>query len=123
MRLLAHSLLLAPVLLSSCVVAYGPDWGGGAVGTDAAEIAWNRDGFSAKGLNQSKGLQTVADTIKDMWQNYLLLKGFEFLTGRYYTHEGKIVDSATTVKLEELRNARTLAEGEQALEALKLMPQ
>jgi hypothetical protein len=109
--------------LASCVVSYGPDWGVASVGTDAQEMTANRDGFRVVGLNQSKGLQTVADTIKDMWQNYLLLKGFEFITGKYYTHEGKVVDAATTVKLEELRNARTLAEGEQALQALQLMPQ
>lgn len=107
-------------VLNSCIVAGGDGWYGASVGTDAKRIKWNRDGFEAEEMNQSKGLQTVADTVKQMWQSYLMLKGFEFLTGKYYTHEGKLVDSATTIKLEELRNAASVAEAENALKVLKL---
>ena len=107
-------------LLSSCVVAGGEGWYGASVGTDATRMKWNRDGFEAEGMNQSKGLQLVADTVKEMWQNYLLAEGLKYLAGKYYDHQGALVDADTTLKLEELRNAASAAEAEHALEVLKL---
>lgn len=80
----------------------------------------NATGFSFASNNNSAAFVKLMDTIEKMWQNYLVAEGLKFALGKYYTHEGKVVDAATTVKLEELRNAASVAEAEHALEALKL---
>ncbi len=119
--------LLTGEFLVSCVGFYAKDGNGGsttfiAAGTDAESIDAMSTGFHAKNFNQSKGLKIVGDTVLKIWRAYLLEKGLEFLSGQYYTHQGKVVDSATTVKLEELRNAKSVADAEAQLEILKATP-
>lgn len=115
-----------PLLLASCVMAKGNnktgDWAYNSLGTDATTLAVRSTGMSAGALNQSKALKAVTDAISKMWSSYLMLKGFEFISGKYYDHLGNELNAGTTIKLEELRNAHSLAEGEQALRALEMAP-
>jgi hypothetical protein len=106
-------LILLAVLLvffTGCIVAGGKDpsgatWAIGMAGTDADELDVTTAGLHGKKINQSKGMKIVADTVKKMWDAYLLLKGVEFITGQYYTLEGAKVNQTTTLELEKLRNA------------------
>lgn len=113
--------------LTACVLYSGTDPNGAksvlaSVGTDAATIDALPSGLHAVGFNQSKGLQIVGDTVAKMWNAYLIKEGLIFSLGKYYTQQGKVVDSATTIKLEELRNAKSAADAAAHLKELELLP-
>lgn len=106
---------------ASCTVVNHPSAGYYAsLGGDTVKMKADAAGYSFDSNSNSAAFRDVIKQVRLSWQSYLVAEGLKFLSGKYYDHEGKIVDSATTVKLEELRNAQTLAEGEQALQALKL---
>ena len=106
---------------ASCTIVNHPTAGYYAsLGGDTTKMKADSAGYSFDSNSNSAAFRDVIKQIRLSWQSYLVAEGLKFLSGKYYDHEGKIVDSATTVKLEELRNAQTLAEGEQALQALKL---
>lgn len=111
----------------SCIVASGTDptgakWGIGMVGTDAGELVADTGGLHIKDLNQSKGLQIAGDTIKKMFDSYLLAEGLKFLAGEYYNLEGAKVGSAQTIELEKLRNAASEAEFAHQLKMMEAAP-
>jgi hypothetical protein len=120
---LLHSILcfLLSALLNACVVYKGKDVYFGAVGTDAEEVTAQSDKLTVTGMNNSRAFDRAAQMVEKMWNAYLTLQGFKFVTGRYYDHEGKVVDSATSVKLEELRNAASEAEAASKLKELELL--
>lgn len=89
------------------------------IGLDADEIAL-KSGAKLKKVNTSIAFTASAETVRKMFANYLTAQGLRFLGGKYYDHQGQIVSADQTVKLEELRNARTLAEGERALKAMEI---
>jgi hypothetical protein len=115
--------LILVSLLSSCM-----GYRGGqnptllAIGLDANKITLP-GGAIFEGLNMSKALGDTLKQVKGMWMSYLLTNGLKYMAGKYYSLEGQKLGSSTTIKLEELRNAKSLAEGEQALKALQLAPQ
>lgn len=99
--------------LPACTVASGNGWKYSSVGGDA-------EGISAAGIarvNNSTAFGKGADTVKGMFTNYLLAEGIKYLGGKYYDAKGAEVSSAETVKLEELRNAKSAADAEAALKA------
>lgn len=110
--------LLALGLLCSCTQMEGTGWKYTSLGGNMAGSI-TPAGFSGS-VNNSDAFRDVIKQVRLSWQSYLVAEGLKFLSGRYYDHEGKIVDAGTTVKLEELRNARSLAESNAALETLKL---
>lgn len=57
------------------------------------------------------------------FRNYMLLKGFEFAAGKYYDNKGAELDSATTLDLERLRNAKSAQDQAHALDILKATPE
>lgn len=114
-------LAVVAVICASCTIVNHPTAGYYAsLGGDTTKMKADSAGYSFDSNSNSAAFRDVIKQIRLSWQSYLVAEGLKFLSGKYYDHEGKIVDSATTVKLEELRNAQTLAEGEQALQALKL---
>lgn len=113
--------LLALWLLCSCTVINHPTAGYYAsLGGDTSGMKSDASGYSFNSNSNSAAFKDVIKQVRLSWQSYLVAEGLKFLSGRYYDHEGKIVDAGTTVKLEELRNARSLAESNAALETLKL---
>jgi hypothetical protein len=111
-----------PFLCSACVHHKGVGWSTTSFGTDASRYTATAEKLEIIDMVQSKSLQIVADTIKEMWQNYLIAEGLKFALGEYYGHEGKLVDASTKIKLEELRNAASVAEAEAALKVLQATP-
>lgn len=108
-------------LCAGCTIVKHPTAGTYAsLGGDTTLMKSDAGGFSFASNQNSAAFRDVLKQVRLSWQSYLVAEGLKFLSGRYYDHEGKVVDSATTVKLEELRNAQSLAEGNQALEALKI---
>lgn len=115
------ALLLLPFLLVSCMTAKGTgtEWTITAVGTDITGLDIKPTGMTATKIDNSAALKAVLAQVSKMWTNYLMAEGLKFLAGKYYDHAGLEVSSAQTVQLEELRNAKSLAEGNLALETLK----
>jgi hypothetical protein len=118
-------LLLAAVLMtcmSSCIVYRGGDRPLlAAAGMNADEITLP-GGATFKGINTADAFRDVVKQVRNMWQSYLVAEGLKFVSGLYYSHQGTIVNQATTVRLEELRNARDLDLAKLKLEELKLFP-
>lgn len=115
--------IIALALMCSCTIVKHPTAGTYAsLGGDTSKMKADASGFSFDSNSNSAAFRDVLKQVRLSWQAYLVAEGLKFLAGQYYTHEGKIVDSATTVKLEELRNARSLAESNAAIETLKLAP-
>lgn len=111
------ALLLCLAWLPACTSVKGTGWSYNSFGGDAKGIHVSADRFEVTELKQSAALKNVTETIRGMWTNYLLAKGIEYMADKYYAHEGKIVSSAETVKLEELKNAKSVADAEAALKA------
>jgi high-affinity nickel permease len=112
---------LLSALLNSCVAYKGQGVYFGAVGTDADEVTVEPLRFQVRGMNNSRAFDRAAQMVEKMWDAYMMLQGFTFVTGRYYDHEGKIVDSARSVKLQELRNAASEAEAASKIKELELL--
>lgn len=108
---------------SSCTIVKHPTAGTYAsLGGDTSKMKSDASGFSFDSNSNSAAFRDVLKQVRLSWQSYLVAEGLKFLSGQYYTHEGKLVDAGTTVKLEELRNARSLEESKLALETLKAAP-
>ena len=119
----AAAVVAAVVMMAGCTVVRHPAAGMYAsLGGDTAMMKSDASGFSFDSNSNSAAFRDVIKQVRLSWQSYLVAEGLKFLGGKYYDHEGKIVDAGTTVKLEELRNARSLAEGNLALETLKATP-
>lgn len=108
-------------VLSSCVAYKDGDRYFGAVGTDAKKVKVNSEGLEIEEMNNSIAFKETSKLVQKIWNSYLTLAGLKFVSGLYYNHQGKIVDQATTVKLEELRNANSVDMANLKLEELKLM--
>lgn len=120
--LLTLATLLAAFSLTSCV-AYrgGAEPVFVALGTDAEDVTVEPQRLQMKGMNNSRALDRAAQAVERTWRNWLLYKGLVFLSGRYFDHAGQQVDSATTVKLEELRNAASEAQAAAKLKELQIL--
>jgi hypothetical protein len=112
MLMKAAALVLLPVMLVSCMAASGNDqtgeWKLMAAGLDAESLKTTSKGFDGQKVNMSTSFKATLKTVEKLWNAYLTLKGFEFISGRYYDHLGKEVDAATSVKLTELKNANSV---------------
>lgn len=110
--------------LAACTMATGDRTAGkyffGSVGGDVEGLNQTPDGISAGAINNSASFKSAVAAVKGMWTGYLTAAGLKYSLGKYYGHEGKVVDADKAVKLEELRNAKSAEQGRQALEALKL---
>jgi hypothetical protein len=116
--------LLSILLLTSCTIARHPTAGlYASMGGDTKGLKMDASGISMDSNDNSSAFKDVMKQIKSMWTNYLMAKGLEYVSGLYYNHQGKVVGDATTVKLEELRNAKDLKLAELKLEELKIMPE
>lgn len=93
-------------------------YSGTFVGTDVTGLNHTANGFSLAGMNQTKGLKLVADTVNKMWSNYLIAKGLEYVSGKYYDRQNNIVSTDKTIQLEKLRNAKSVADAEAAQKVL-----
>jgi len=116
-----HLIFLLPVVLSACVAAKGTGWYFGAVGTDAEDLNVSAAAFRVKQMNNSKALGVALEAVQKMWRNYLLSEGLKFIAGRYFDHQGRIVDANKTIKLEELHNAQSEAEAAAKLKELEVL--
>lgn len=115
--------IFIPFLCCQCTYVSHPVAGKYAsLGGDTLGHKQDASGFSFRSNRNSPAFVKLMDTVEKMWKNYLLLQGLEFALGKYYTHEGKLVDASTTVKLEELRNAKSVADAEAALKMLQATP-
>lgn len=113
--------LLACVMISSlttaCTTASGNGWKYTSVGADTTGLDVSSAGIRAATISQSPAFGKAADVIKGMWTNYLMAEGLKFVSGQYYSHQGKLADQATTVQLEKLRNAKSVTDAKAALDA------
>ena len=116
-----HLTFLLPIVLSACVAAKGTGWYFGAVGTDAEDLNVSAAGFHVKRMDNSKALGATLEAVQKMWRNYLLTEGLKFVAGRYFDHQGRVVDADKTIKLEELHNAQSEAEAAAKLKELELL--
>lgn len=69
--------------------------------------------------NATPALQSVLATVEKAWKGYLLNAGLKFVAGKYYDQQGKVLAADHTVKLEKLRNAKSIADAENALKVLQ----
>lgn len=118
-----HLSFLLPIVLSACVAAKGTGWYFGAIGTDADDLNVSAAGFHVKQINNSKALGVTLDAVQKMWRNYLITEGLKFIAGRYFDHQGRVVDADKTIKLEELHNAQSEAEAAAKLKELEVLSQ
>ena len=116
-----HLTFLLPIVLSACVAAKGTGWYFGAVGTDADVLNVSAAGFHVEHMNNSKALGATLEAVQKMWRNYLITEGLKFIAGRYFDHQGRVVDSDKTIKLEELHNAQSEAEAAAKLKELGVL--
>lgn len=116
-----HLTFLLPIVLSACVAAKGTGWYFGAVGTDAEDLNVSAGGFQVKRMDNSKALGVTLEAVQKMWRNYLLAEGLKFVAGRYFDHQGRVVDADKAVKLEELHNAQSEAAAAAKLKELELL--
>ena len=111
-------LLLLP--LAACTHITHPTAGEyTSVGGDTAKFRADAAGFSFDSNNNSLSFKAVLSTIDKMWRNFLVAEGLKWVAGRYYDHQGAIVAGDKAIKLEELRNAKSVADAEAALATLK----
>jgi len=118
---------LAPLLcllLASCTTYNGTTPGGGSyaatyVGTRATGIDHTPAGFKGD-LDNSVAFKDASTTVRAMFQSYLTMAGLKYSLGKYYDQEAKVVSANKAVKIEELRNAKSATEGQNALEALRI---
>jgi len=97
------------LLVSSCTIVKHPTAGLYAtMGGNTRMIKMESSGISMDSNDNSSAFESAAQQIKSMWSNYLIAKGLEYVSGLYYTHQGKVVDATTTARLERLRNAKDL---------------
>lgn len=108
-------------LLCSCTIVKHPTAGYyGSVGGDTSRLNADASGFSFDSNSNSAAFRDVIKQVRLSWQSYLVAEGLKFISGRYYDHEGKVVENATTIKLEEIRAEEAKAAAQTSLEALKL---
>jgi len=101
-------------------MAKGPGWSYSSLGADVSGLNVSADGIRADELRQSVALGKVTDTVRGMWTNYLMAEGVRFLAGKYYGLKGDELNAQTSVQLENLRNAKSAADANTALETLKI---
>ncbi len=113
-------LILASCLsagLTSCTVASGNatagTWNVKSVGGDVGEITPG----GMKRMNNSAALTKAADTVKGMFSNYLMAEGLKYLGGKYYDSKNAEISASQGVKLEKLKNAKSVTDAEAALKA------
>ena len=115
--LITYSLILA--LIPSCANIKGNGWQFTTVGTDTKGFSVTADGMQFDDMNQSIAFKETTKLVNLMWRSYIMGKLMEYVSGKYYDHQGKIVNQEATVKLENLRNAKSAADAKAALETLK----
>lgn len=111
--------VLGLLVLPSCTVANGNGtaWSYKSVGGDFTGTL-TPAGINGT-VNNSTAFGKATDTIKGMWTNYLMAEGLKYLSGKYYDAKGAEVSSAETVKLQELKNAKSVADAEASLKVLE----
>ena len=115
--LITYSLILT--LIPSCANIKGNGWQFTTVGTDTKGFSLTADGMQFDDMNQSIAFKETTKLVNLMWKSYIMGKLLQYVSGKYYDHQGKIVNQETTVKLENLRNAKSAADAKAALETLK----
>lgn len=115
--LITYSLILT--LIPSCANIKGNGWQFTTVGTDTKGFSVTADGMQFDDMNQSIAFKETTKLVNLMWKSYIMGKLLQYVSGKYYDHQGKIVNQETTVKLEKLRNADSAADAKAALETLK----
>ena len=101
-------------------MAKGPGWSYSSLGADVSGLNVSAKGIRAEELRQSVAMGKVTDTMRGMWTNYLMAEGVKFLAGKYYDMKGGEMNAQTSVQLENLRNAKSAADANTALETLKI---
>jgi len=116
-------LVLLPMLFQVACGHYSGNattgkFSGTFLGTNLQEVNHTAAGFAAAGMNQTEGLKIAADTVNKMWSNYLIAKGLEYVSGKYYDHKNNLVSTDKTIQLEKLKNAKSVADAEAAQKVL-----
>jgi len=119
MKKILIALLMCSLSVSCVAFKDGPTYLG-IVGGDASLIEIPNK-LTIKDLNTSIAFSSTVKAVKDMWSNYLISEGLKYVAGQYYNHEGQVLKASTSVKLEELKNAKSAADAAAKLEELKLL--
>ena len=101
----------------ACTTAEGAGWKYASFATDTEGLEVSPSGMKAAKLNQSIAFGKTADTIRGMWTNYLISEGVRYFAGKYFDQAGTELSNQQTLKLEELRNAKSVADAEAAMQA------
>lgn len=121
-------ILLVSLLLQSCASpyltdgtakAFLPNVGGIMVIEELSVGTIHLRGYKSDTV---EGFKATLASVQKMWSTYLITRGLEFVAGRYYDHAGKQIASSQAVRLEELRNAKSVADADAALKLLQATP-
>ena len=115
-------LLLLPCA-TSCFTATGntEGWAITALGTDLTGLDIAQVGMKADRIDNSTSLKMVTAEVRRMWTNYLIFAGIKYIADQYYSLEGAKVDSATSIKLDELKNANSVDMANIKLQELQII--
>lgn len=115
---------IVPLVIISCTQVKHPTAGTyTSIGGDMNGLTADSEGFSFASNTNSPAFIATLKQIRVMWQSYLIAEGLKFVTDHYYDNQNIQISSEKEIMLEKLRNAKSLEEGEQALEALRLQSQ
>lgn len=92
----------------------------GMVGTDVSSVNIPKE-LLMNDVNQSVAFNQTLATVKSMWTNYLLSQGLKYVAGKYFNYQGKVINSDTTIELEKLRNAKSVADANARLKELEIV--
>ena len=116
-QLIAYAILIS--LIPSCANIKGNGWSYMTVGTDVKMLNISSEGMSSDEINQSTSFKETTKLVNLMWRSYIVGKLIQYVSGKYYDYQNKIVNQETTVKLEQLRNAKSAQEAQAALKTLQ----
>lgn len=97
---------------SACVINFGAQQHiDDFVAGDIAVVGFHSDSL--------EGWKYTLDTVKKMYQAYLLEQAITEIAGYYYTHQGAKVASSQALGLQKLKNAKSVADAKAQLSVLK----
>jgi len=69
--------------------------------------------------DNSQSFREVVVLVQRMWRGYLIANVIKYINGEYFDYKGDKLDSDQVIQLEELRNAKSIADAEAAQKALE----
>lgn len=115
--------LAALSALVSCIQmkGNGSQWSMNALGSDISDLDITASGAKSSKIDNSSAFKIVVTEGRKAWSHYLIAEGIKYIAGKYFDLQGTELSEATTVKLEELKNANSVDLAKIKLEELKAL--